>query len=112
MYVRRLEPQRSKTSGHGAATCLQSFSCQIIGFFNAKGQSSIGSDQDDFILVPIATLQRRVTGNTDIGAILISARQGFSTDVFSDTLFGTTRILTMLLGAVAAVSLLVAASAS
>jgi len=115
----------------------QSFSCQIIGFLDPKGQSSMGSDQDDFILVPIATLQRRVTGNTDIGAILISARQGFSTDLIksrierlmrerrhlgegeddnfnvidtkqlSDTLSGTTRILTLLLGAVAAVSLLV-----
>jgi len=116
---------------------LQNFSCQIIGFFSPKGQSSTGTDQDDFILVPIATLQRRVTGNTDVGAILVSARQGFSTDTvktrierlmrdrrhltdgednnfnvidtkqISDTLSGTTRILTLLLGAVAAVSLLV-----
>lgn len=121
----------------GSDLRLQSFSCQIIGFFNAKGQSSTGNDQDDFILVPITTLQRRVTGNNDIGAILISARQGFATDVIkgriehlmrerrhlgegednnfsvidtkqlSDTLSGTTRILTLLLGAVAAVSLLV-----
>jgi putative ABC transport system permease protein len=121
----------------GSDLRLQNFSCQIIGFFNAKGQSSTGSDQDDFILVPIATLQRRVTGNTDIGAILISAREGLSSAVIkerierlmrerrhltegednnfsvidtkqlADTLSGTTRILTMLLGAVAAVSLLV-----
>ena len=116
---------------------LQNFSCQIVGFFKAKGQSSTGTDQDDFILVPISTLQRRVVGNTDIGAILISVRQGFSTDIvkgrierlmrerrhltdgednnfnvidtkqLSDTLSGTTRILTLLLGAVAGVSLLV-----
>ncbi|MCA6215855.1 ABC transporter permease [Ideonella sp. B7] len=121
----------------GSDLRLQNFSCQIIGFFSPKGQSSTGTDQDDFILVPIATLQRRVTGNTDVGAILISARQGFSTDTvktrierlmrdrrhltegednnfnvidtkqISDTLSGTTRILTLLLGAVAAVSLLV-----
>jgi putative ABC transport system permease protein len=94
-------------------------------------------DEDDFLLIPIPTFQRRVAGSTDVGSILVSARDGFSTDKVKkdierlmrerrrvpsakennfhvddmkeimSTMTNTTRILTALLGAVAAVSLLV-----
>ena len=116
---------------------LQSLSCRIIGVLAPKGQSSFGTDQDDFVLIPLRTFQRRVAGNTDIGVILVSARDDVSTTkVKSDlqalfrerrhigpgkdddffvmdmqelvsTLTGTTQVLTLLLGAVAAISLLV-----
>ena len=121
----------------GASIRLNTITCQVIGVFEAKGQSSGGNDQDDFILIPLHTLQRRLTGNTDISAIFVSARDGVSTTKIKEdleqllrerrhisnsqeddffvrdmqeimsTLTGTTRILTTLLGAVAAVSLLV-----
>ncbi len=103
----------------------------------SKGQSSFGTDQDDFILIPLRTLQRRIAGNNDVSAIYISARDRATIDKTKEditkllrerrhiptgeaddfhvrdmqeimtTLTGTTRILTTLLGAVAAVSLLV-----
>lgn len=112
-------------------------SCEIIGLLEAKGQSSFGMDQDDIILMPIRTFQRRIAGNSDISRILISADDDVDTakvqadlewllrerrnvqpgkeDDFSvrdmkqiaQATAGTTAMLTGLLGAVAAVSLLV-----
>ena len=119
---------------------LNKLSCEVIGLLASKGQTAMGSDQDDIILVPIRTFWRRIAGNQDIPQIYISAREGASTqrvqhdielllrerrhispgedDDFSvrdmqeiaRTLTGTTEVLTALLGAVAAVSLLVGGS--
>jgi len=121
----------------GATVRLQKLSCQVVGVLESKGQSSFGSDQDDFVLIPVRTFQRRIAGNNDVRTIYISANDGISTtevkasierlmrerrritvgkdDDFQvrdmqeivSTLTGTTRILTALLAAVAAVSLLV-----
>ena len=116
---------------------LGSFSCQVIGVLEAKGQSTFGSDQDDLILLPLRTFQRRISGNQDISLMQVSVAEGRSTDKaksdieevlrirrhivgaendnfqvrdmkeITKMLTGTTQILTTLLGAVAAVSLLV-----
>jgi putative ABC transport system permease protein len=116
---------------------VSNVSCDVIGLLESKGQSSFGTDQDDTVLMPIRTFQRRIAGNTDIGRIMISAKDGVDTtkvqtdverilrerrnirrgeeDDFSvrdtrqlvQTMSGTTQVLTGLLGAVAAVSLLV-----
>ena len=116
---------------------LGKLSCKVIGLLAAKGQSMMGSDQDNLVLVPLRTYQRRIAGNRDISLIQVSMLPGASTekakrdiehllrerrhvspgedDNFSvrdlkeiaEMLSGTTRVLTMLLGAVAAVSLLV-----
>lgn len=116
---------------------LGKFACEVIGLLDAKGQSTMGSDQDDLVIVPLRTFQRRLAGNQDVRLIQISVEDGASTekveqavtqllrerrhissneeDDFSvmdmkeiaNMLSGTTKVLTMLLGAVAAVSLLV-----
>ncbi|MDP2759167.1 MAG: ABC transporter permease [Sideroxyarcus sp.] len=116
---------------------IKQFSCDVIGVLAAKGQSAMGRDQDDTVVMPLRTVQRRLTGKTDISTILISMMDGASTeqvinqvtalmrerrkltdnedDNFSvqDTkeiakaLSGTIGTMTTLLGAVAAVSLLV-----
>jgi putative ABC transport system permease protein len=116
---------------------LGALSFQIIGLLESKGQSTMGMDQDDIVLLPLRTFQRRMSGNQDVSLIQISFREGESSekvqrdirllmrgrrrlaasedDNFSlmDTkeitrmLTGTTTMLTGLLGAVAAVSLLV-----
>jgi putative ABC transport system permease protein len=121
----------------GAQVRVGQFSCAVIGLLRPKGQSAMGSDQDDVIVMPLRTVQRRLTGTQDVGSILVSVREGASIDRAKDqvtdimrvrrhigeredanfrvldtrqlaeTLTGTTRILTALLGAVAAVSLLV-----
>jgi putative ABC transport system permease protein len=121
----------------GAYIRMGNISCQVIGLVESKGQSAMGSDQDDFVLLPLLTVQRRIAGNQDVRLIQVSVQDGASTekaqrdierlmrerrrlspsedDNFSvmDTkeiakmLTSTTQVLTALLGAVAAVSLLV-----
>jgi ABC-type antimicrobial peptide transport system permease subunit len=112
-------------------------SCEVIGILQVRGQSSFGTDQDDIVLMPLRTYQRRIAGNTDIGVLYVSARSDGETakaqagierllrerrnidaneqDDFSvgdltqiaSMRTGTTAVLTILLGAVAGVSLLV-----
>jgi len=135
------ETVRSKLFGSqsplGNKIRLNRISCEVIGLLEAKGQSTMGTDQDDIILVPLRTFQRRIAGNEDVGLIQVSVKDGVSTDKvkveigrlmrirrhlsadeddnfsvmdlkeISTMLSGTTRVLTGLLGAVAAVSLLV-----
>jgi putative ABC transport system permease protein len=109
----------------------------VIGLLEAKGQSGFGVDQDDVVIMPLRAFQRRLAGSTDISTILVSAAEAADTtkvqadiewllrerrgitatkeDDFSvrdmkqiaETQMGTTELLTGLLGAVAAVSLLV-----
>lgn len=38
---------------------VKNFACQIIGTLAAKGQGAMGQDQDDVVLMPIRTAQRR-----------------------------------------------------
>jgi len=116
---------------------IKKFSCQVIGVLEPKGSSMFGTDQDDLILVPLKLYQRRVSGNQDISRIMLSSVSGETleevkesvtslmrqrrhigdgqADDFSirdmrdtlNTLSSTTHMLTLLLGAVAAISLLV-----
>jgi putative ABC transport system permease protein len=121
----------------GESTRLKTLSFRVVGVLGAKGQSSFGSDQDDFILIPLHTFQRRISGKREVSTIFLSARDNVSTETVKadverlmrqrrnikgekeddffvrdmqeivSTLTGTTQVLTALLGAVAAVSLLV-----
>lgn len=113
------------------------FSCRVVGVLESKGQAAIGGDQDDLAVMPIQTFQRRVSGNTRVSAILVSVdsqidralvtesirllmreRRSLSdadddnfmildTEEIARRVSSTTEIMTMLLGAVAAVSLVV-----
>ncbi len=116
---------------------LQKLSCEVIGILEAKGQSTMGQDQDDIVVIPLRTFQRRIAGNQEVALIQVSVRDGASTEKaqrdierlmrerrhlsasdddnftvmdmkeIAKTLTGTTQLLTALLSAVAAVSLLV-----
>jgi putative ABC transport system permease protein len=121
----------------GQALRVKQFSCEIIGVLASKGQGAMGNDQDDVVLLPLHTVQRRVLGNQRVNTLLVSMEDGsdaerikasltqllrerrklaeadddnfnvLDTKQVADTLSGTTKIMTTLLGAVAAVSLLV-----
>ncbi|MDR3254766.1 MAG: ABC transporter permease [Synergistaceae bacterium] len=41
----------------------------VVGVFESKGQAMGGMDQDDFILAPITTTQRRLTRNANTGRV-------------------------------------------
>ena len=47
--------------------------CEVIGVLTPKGQSTFGQDQDDVVLMPLRALQRRITGNTDVGMVWIAS---------------------------------------
>ncbi|WP_374590913.1 ABC transporter permease [Aquabacterium sp.] len=121
----------------GSDIRVKAFSCEVIGVLASKGQSAMGTDQDDTIVMPLRTMQRRITGNLDVQNIRVSVQDGASTahvqaqitqllrerrrladsddDNFNvmdtkqiaDAMSSTTKVMTALLGAVAAVSLLV-----
>jgi putative ABC transport system permease protein len=57
----------------GASIRVGALACTVIGVLVEKGQSTFGADQDDFLVLPLPTLQRRITGNTDVSAIFVSA---------------------------------------
>lgn len=57
-------------------------SIEVIGVLKSKGQAGMG-DQDDTIVLPLTTLQRRLGGRTssrDISQISISAEDGTDSD--------------------------------
>lgn len=112
-------------------------SCEVIGLLEAKGASSFGRDQDDVVMMPFKTFARRFAGTSDVSLIYVAVRDGASveratsdleslmreirrigTDEEDDfsirdmeqlatMLNGINDVLTGLLSAVAAVSLLV-----
>ncbi len=64
----------------GQSVRLQKIAFQVIGVLESKGQSSFGSDQDDFVLIPLRTFQRRIAGNTDISSVMISVARSDAID--------------------------------
>jgi putative ABC transport system permease protein len=55
---------------------VKQFSCEVVGVLASKGQGALGNDQDDTVVVPLRTLQRRVTGNTRVNTLLVSMKDG------------------------------------
>jgi len=54
---------------------------EIVGLLDRKGQSMIGQDQDDVVLIPISTARKRVLGGQqvrarNVGTITVKVRQG------------------------------------
>jgi putative ABC transport system permease protein len=120
----------------GAAIRVGRIACKVIGVLESK-QSSVGPDPDDNVIMPLLTVQRRLAGKDEVPIIYVSAVVDGSndrvmaditallrerrqipvggTDNFhvrdmadiSERVEGTTSTLTALLGAIAAVSLLV-----
>jgi putative ABC transport system permease protein len=121
----------------GSRLRLRSLSCTVIGALQSKGKSNFGQDRDDTVVIPIRTMQRRLTGSDDVQQVQLSVRGTASTEKaqqeitglmrerrrlardadndfsimdqqeIANAISGTTRTLTGLLAAVAAISLLV-----
>ena len=52
---------------------FKSIPFQVIGVLEAKGQSNFGQDQDDIILAPYTTVQKRITATNYLQSIYASA---------------------------------------
>jgi putative ABC transport system permease protein len=111
--------------------------CRVIGVLQSKGTSGFGQDQDNVVMMPLPAFQRRIAGNRNIDAIYVAAQDGISTSAvqdsietilretrriatdaddnfqvrdmtqIADAMASATATMTGMLGAVAAVSLLV-----
>jgi len=57
----------------GATVRIKNVPFQVIGVLEPKGMTAFGSDQDDTILVPYTTGQRKLAGYTWLNDILCSA---------------------------------------
>ena len=55
---------------------VKGFSCQIIGELEQKGQSGMGMDKDDVVIIPLNTFQRRISGNVRIPLITVAVEPG------------------------------------
>lgn len=116
---------------------VEKFSCEVIGVLEEKGADTFGRDRDDLILVPIKMFQRRISGNKDIHLMMASIKKNKlleegkvqieqvlkesrhikakeeadftirSMTSLLDTITQITDVLTIMLGAVAAISLIV-----
>ena len=122
----------------GATIRLKNQPFTVVGVLASKGQSSMpGQDQDDTVVIPYTTMQKRVLGVQHVSSITISAEDGapqsemtaaisdllrqrhrirsgddddFSVrtmEEFASMLTSTTTTMTYLLASIAAVSLLV-----
>ncbi|MDO4921666.1 MAG: ABC transporter permease [Phascolarctobacterium sp.] len=110
---------------------------QVIGVLKSKGQSGVGQDQDDIVYIPLTTAQNRMMGITHVQRITLQAEnENTINDVqaeteqvlrsrhkikendyddftvrnmaaIMDTMMETANSITMLLGCIAAISLLV-----
>ena len=116
---------------------IRDISCEVIGLLSTRGQGGFGGDQDDVVLMPLKTVQRRFTGNPDVSYMQVGVDDAYSTEqvqaaladllrerrhiaagksddfnIFdtrqiADTMTGTTVLLTRIVAAVAAISLVV-----
>ena len=65
---------------------------KIIGVLAAKGQNSMGQDQDDVLMIPISTLRNRIWGGDAtsklkrVGSISVKVREGQSMRAVEDAI--------------------------
>ena len=57
----------------GQTIRIKNLPFRVTGVLAPKGQSGMGDDQDDTIVIPITTLQKKITGETWIRFIMVSA---------------------------------------
>src|SRR5260221_12441736 len=58
----------------GQTVRINNLSFKIVGLLTPKGTSAaMGQDQDDIIIVPITTLQKKITGQDWLRWIMVSA---------------------------------------
>jgi putative ABC transport system permease protein len=110
---------------------------RVIGVLSSKGQNAFGRDQDDLVIVPYTTAQKKLIGITHIQSIMVSAKDRTMMDAAEEQITAllrqrhkilpgqdddftvrsqldiasvagsTSGVMTILLGAIASVSLIV-----
>ncbi len=55
----------------GEVIIIKGIACRVVGVLAKRGATSWGRDQDDVVLMPITTVQRKLMGKTHIHRILV-----------------------------------------
>jgi putative ABC transport system permease protein len=121
----------------GAIIRIKKMPFKVVGVLSPKGQSAQGQDQDDIVIAPYSTVQKKMMGVTYLGMMMVSAvseksmddAQSQITDLLrvrhkiqpwedndftirnqteiANAASATTKVLTVLLASIASISLLV-----
>ncbi|HEY3093992.1 MAG TPA: ABC transporter permease [Vicinamibacterales bacterium] len=57
---------------------------QVIGVLTSKGQAAMGQDQDDTVIIPFTTVQKKLMGVQHVTNITVSAENGVPLDAMTD----------------------------
>ncbi len=57
----------------GQTIRIQKLPFKVVGILTEKGQNAMGMDQDDIIIAPYSTVQKKVIGSDHFGTIILSA---------------------------------------
>jgi putative ABC transport system permease protein len=104
----------------GQTVRVQKIPCQVIGVLDVKGPSPTGQDQDDVVIMPFTTVQKKIKGAYWLDDIFCSAVSPADVAAAEDDDFnlrhpvdianasaGAQRTTTLVLGSIAAVALVV-----
>ena len=61
-------------------------SCEVIGLLATRGQSGIGGDQDNTVIMPYKTVQRRFTGNRNVQLIMVAVDPRYDSNTTQDAI--------------------------
>jgi putative ABC transport system permease protein len=75
----------------GNSIRMNDLPCKVIGVLSAKGSSVSGQDQDDFVLIPYTTAQKKVAGITWLKDIMCSATSADAVPAASDQIVALLR---------------------
>jgi putative ABC transport system permease protein len=65
---------------------------QVIGVLASKGQAAMGQDQDDTVLVPFTTVQKKLMGVQHVTNITVSAENGVPLDTMTQQIGDVLRV--------------------
>jgi putative ABC transport system permease protein len=79
------------TDPTGAVLRIRNQPFRVLGVLSKKGQAAMGMDQDDVVMMPYTTVQKRLLGITHIQSITVSAEDGVSLGAVTDAITATLR---------------------
>jgi putative ABC transport system permease protein len=65
---------------------------QVIGVLASKGQAAMGQDQDDTVIVPFTTVQKKLMGVQHVANLTVSAENGVSLDAMTQQIGEVLRV--------------------
>jgi putative ABC transport system permease protein len=78
--------------GNSTASGQTSYPFTVVGVLASKGQSGVGQDQDDVVLVPYTTVMKKMRGVTFIQQVTVSATSAADTSATAERVGALLRV--------------------